>query len=371
MYLDRDGNVIRGSSTKGYLAAAVPGNVAGFELALAKYGTMKRAAVMAPAIRLARRGFVLEQGDVDLLAIATRDFREDAPSAAVFPAQRTAATRRGERLVQKDLARTLERIARRVGTPASTKGPSPTPSWRPACAGGGIFTKADLARYRAKERAPIECEYRGYGSSRRRRRAPGGVVLCEILGILEALSAAGMGLPGPRAPCTTRSRRCGTRIVDRNSYLGDPDFVRNPVERLLDESYAAQIRAAIDPGKAGSSRDLEARRRAARRSEHDALFDRRQGRQRGRGHVHAQRMVRRKGDGGDHRHHHERRDGRLHRRSRRAQRLRAGARRGQRDRARQAAAVLDVADDRLARRQARAGHRHAGRQPHHHRRSCK
>ena len=110
MYLDRDGNVLRGLSTKGYLAAGVPGNVAGFELALAKYGTMKRAAVMAPAIRLAKRGFVLEQGDVDLLAIATRDFREDAPSAAVFlrNGQPYAA---GERLVQKDLARTLERIA--------------------------------------------------------------------------------------------------------------------------------------------------------------------------------------------------------------------------------------------------------------------
>ena len=106
-------------STKGYLAAGVPGNVAGFELALAKYGTMKRAAVMAPAIRLAQRGFVLEQGDADLLAIAARDFREDAPSAAVFlrNGQPYAA---GQRLVQKDLARTLDRIAS-TGTPGSTR----------------------------------------------------------------------------------------------------------------------------------------------------------------------------------------------------------------------------------------------------------
>src|SRR6185436_6653104 len=84
MYLDRDGNVVRGRSTEGYLAAAIPGDVAGFELALSRYGTMKRAAVMAPAIHLAKEGFVLTQGDVELISIVARDLREDAPSAAVF-----------------------------------------------------------------------------------------------------------------------------------------------------------------------------------------------------------------------------------------------------------------------------------------------
>ena len=111
MYLDRDGNVVRGTSTKGYLAAGVPGNVAGFELALARYGTMKRAAVMAPAIRLARRGFDLEQGDADLLAFATRDFQDDPGARAIF-LDHGQPYQAGQRLVQNELARTLERIAR-------------------------------------------------------------------------------------------------------------------------------------------------------------------------------------------------------------------------------------------------------------------
>ena len=254
MYLDRDGNVLRGLSTKGYLAAAVPGNVAGFELALARYGTMKRAAVMAPAIRLAKRGFVLEQGDVDLLAIATRDFREDAPSAAVFlrNGQPYAA---GARLVQKDLARTLERIATH-GNAGFYDGPVADAIVAASVRGRGIFTKEDLSRYRAKERVPIECDYRGYRIVSAPPPSSGGVVLCEILGVLEAYPLADWGFGSARA-VHHEVEAMRHAYVDRNSYLGDPDFVRNPVERLLDRTYAAQIRAAIDPAKAGSSRDLK------------------------------------------------------------------------------------------------------------------
>ena len=142
MYLDRDGNVVRGLSTKGYLAAGVPGNVAGFELALARYGTMKRAAVIAPAIRLAQRGFVLEQGDADMLAVATEDFRADAPSAAIFLDQ-GEPFKAGQRLVQKDLARTLRRIAYN-GADGFYKGPIADAIVAASTRGNGIITKADL-----------------------------------------------------------------------------------------------------------------------------------------------------------------------------------------------------------------------------------
>ena len=201
MYLDRDGNVLRGLSSKGYLAAGVPGNVAGFELALVKYGTMKRAAVMAPAIRLAKRGFVLEQGDVDLLAVAARDFREDAPSAAVFLQGNGQPYIAGQRLVQKDLARTLERIAKH-GNAGFYAGPVADAIVAASTRGGGIITKADLARYQAKERAPIECDYRGYRIVSAPPPSSGGVIVCEILGHPRRLSAAGMGLPlrARRAP---------------------------------------------------------------------------------------------------------------------------------------------------------------------------
>jgi len=215
---------------------------------------MKRAAVMAPAIRLARRGFVLEKGDADLLAIATRDFREDAPAAAVFlrKGQPYAA---GERLVQKDLARTLERIATH-GNAGFYDGPVADAIVAASVRGRGIFTKEDLSRYRAKERVPIECDYRGYRIVSAPPPSSGGVVLCEILGVLEAYPLADWGFGSARA-VHHEVEAMRHAYVDRNSYLGDPDFVRNPVERLLDRTYAAQIRAAIDPAKAGSSRDLK------------------------------------------------------------------------------------------------------------------
>jgi gamma-glutamyltranspeptidase/glutathione hydrolase len=254
MYLDRDGNVLRERSRKGYLAAGVPGNVAGFELALAKYGTMPRAAVMAPAIRLAQRGFVLEQGDVDLLALATRDFREDAPSAAVF-LRRGQPYAAGERVVQKDLARTLARVAR-LGSAGFYEGPVADAIVTASRRGGGIITKADLARYRAKERAPIECDYRGYRVVSAPPPSSGGVIVCEILGILEDYPLREWGFHSARA-VHYQIEAMRHAFVDRNSYLGDPDFVRNPVERLLDRTYAARIRAAIDPAKAGVSSDLE------------------------------------------------------------------------------------------------------------------
>src|SRR6476660_8281523 len=84
MYLDKDGNVIKGISTKGHLAVGVPGTVSGMEYAREKYGTMKRADLLAPAIQFAEQGFVLDQGDIDLLRTATDDFKDDPASSAIF-----------------------------------------------------------------------------------------------------------------------------------------------------------------------------------------------------------------------------------------------------------------------------------------------
>jgi gamma-glutamyltranspeptidase/glutathione hydrolase len=250
MYLDRDGNVIRGLSSKGYLAAGVPGNVAGFELALAKYGTMKRAAVLAPAIRLAQLGFVLEQGDVDLLAVATADFRADAPSAAIFLDQ-GEPFKAGQRLVQKDLARTLRRIAYN-GADGFYKGPVADAIVASSTRGKGIITKADLEQYQARELPPIECDYRGYRIVSAPPPSSGGVIVCEILGILEGYPLRDLGFRSAQA-VHYQIEAMRHAYVDRNSYLGDPDFVRNPTERLLDKEYAAKIRAAIDPARAGIS----------------------------------------------------------------------------------------------------------------------
>ncbi|MDH5247190.1 MAG: gamma-glutamyltransferase, partial [Betaproteobacteria bacterium] len=244
------GNVIKGSSTKGYRAAGVPGNVAGFELALAKYGTMTRGAVIAPAIRLARRGFVLEQADVDMLANATEAFRADAPSAAIF-LDRGQPLTAGRRLVQADLARTLRRIAK-GGADAFYRGPIADAIVAASTRGNGIIAKADLERYEVRERTPIECDYRGYHIVSAPPPSSGGVIVCEILGILEGYPLRELGFRSAQA-VHYQIEAMRHAYVDRNSYLGDPDFVTNPIERLLDKGYAAKIRAAIDPTRAGIS----------------------------------------------------------------------------------------------------------------------
>src|ERR1700731_812882 len=109
MYLDKDGNVIKGLSTLGWLAVGVPGTVSGLEYARKKYGTMTRAALIEPAIELAEDGFILDQGDVDMLASATEDFRRVPATGEIF-LNKGMPFVAGQRLVQRDLAGTLRSI---------------------------------------------------------------------------------------------------------------------------------------------------------------------------------------------------------------------------------------------------------------------
>ena len=183
MYLDKDGNVIKGASTHGWLAVGVPGSVSGMEYARAKYGTMPRAALLAPAIRYAKDGFVLQQGDVDMLWTATADFRKDAPSAAIF-LNAGEPYQVGGKLVQKDLAQTLQAISDQ-GEDGFYKGKVGAAIVAASRAGGGIITQADLDQYKTRELKPIECDYRGYHVISAPPPSSGGVVICEVLNVLE------------------------------------------------------------------------------------------------------------------------------------------------------------------------------------------
>ena len=244
MYLDSAGNVVDGMSTKGHRAVGVPGSVAGLEYAREKYGTRSRAALIAPSIALAQQGYVLDQGGVDLLKLATDDFRADAPSAAIF-LNEGRAYRTGERLVQKDLARTLLLIAQ-GGPDAFYRGSIGDAIVAASVAGGGIITKADLENYKVRELAPVECDYRGYHVISAPPPSSGGVIVCEILNIVEGYPLKALGFHSAQA-VHYQIEAMRHAYVDRNSYLGDPDFVKNPLDRLLAKDYAAQIRAQIDP----------------------------------------------------------------------------------------------------------------------------
>jgi gamma-glutamyltranspeptidase/glutathione hydrolase len=254
MYLDKDGNVIKGLSTKGHLAVGVPGSVSGMEYAREKYGTMSRADLIAPAIQFAEQGFALDQGDVDMLHTATKDFQEDPVSGAIF-LNRGQPFQVGEKLAQGELAETLREISRK-GTDGFYKGWVGSAIVASSQAGHGLITQADLDDYKTRELAPVECDYRGYHVISAPPPSSGGVIICEILNILEGYPLKEMGYHSAQA-MHVQIEAMRHAYVDRNSYLGDPDFVKNPIDRLLDKAYAENIRAVIDPNKAGVSQGIK------------------------------------------------------------------------------------------------------------------
>ena len=253
MFLGPDGNVVKGRSTVGHLAVAVPGTVAGLELALARYGTKPRAALMAPAIQLADRGFVLDTADVRMFQAVADGLQADPPTAAIFLKGGTVP-QAGDRLVQRDLAATLRKIASR-GADGFYRGSVADAIVASSAGGGGLIRHADLRAYAASERKPIECDYRGYRIVSAPPPSSGGVVICEILNVLEGYPLKDLGFRSAQS-VHYQIEAMRHAYVDRNSYLGDPDFVTNPVDRLLDKGYAAKVREAIDPSKAGVSKDI-------------------------------------------------------------------------------------------------------------------
>jgi len=254
MYLDKAGNVVEGLSAKGHLAVGVPGTVSGMELALSKYGTLKRAQVIAPAIKLAENGFALEQGDIDLLHTATGEFEKDKDLRAIF-LHNGQPLQVGQKLVQKDLAKTLKEISAK-GSDGFYKGWVAKALVDSSQAGKGIITQADLDKYKTRELAPIECDYRGYNVVSAPPPSSGGVVICQIMNILEGYPMADLGYHSAQG-LHYQIEAMRHAYVDRNSYLGDPDFVKNPIEHLLDKNYATKLRDAIEPNKAGDSQAIK------------------------------------------------------------------------------------------------------------------
>jgi len=250
MYLDDKGNPIDAKSRDGFLAVGVPGTVLGLESALQKYGTMPRTTVLAPAIQLAQKGFILTQGDVDVLADATATFRSQPNVAAIF-LNHGAAYKAGDRLVQKNLGQTLRKI-NDGGTDAFYRGVIAETLVRASQAHGGILTRADFEKYTVTESAPLSCLYRTYTVISAPPPSSGGVTLCEMLQVLEGydLKALGRG-SGESLHLMTESMRYAYR--DRNTYLGDPAFIDNPIVRLLSPLHMQSIRGHIQPHRATPS----------------------------------------------------------------------------------------------------------------------
>jgi len=254
MYLDKDGNPVKGASLDGYLAVGVPGSVAGFETARAKYGTLSRQDLMAPAIALAKDGFVLDQGDAATFARGAERLAKNPEAAKIFLKADGSPYRSGERLMQPDLAATLTAISDN-GPDGFYKGQAAEAIAAASRKGGGILSKEDFAQYKVRELKPVTCSYRGYEIISSPPPSSGGVIICEILNVLEGYPLGYLGA-GSADTVHVMAEAMRYAYVDRNSALGDPDFVDNPVSKLLDKGYAAEIRARIDPYRAGVSKDL-------------------------------------------------------------------------------------------------------------------
>ncbi|WP_024311032.1 gamma-glutamyltransferase [Sinorhizobium medicae] len=254
MYLDDQGNLVEGLSTEGYLAVGVPGPVMGFELARNRYGTRPLNELIEPAIKLAREGFVLEQGDIDSFDGENERLASDPAAAAIFLKPDGKPFAVGDRLVQTDLAASLASIAEK-GTDAFYRGPIADAIVKASTDKGGILAKQDFERYQVRELEPVSCNYRGYEIVSSPPPSSGGVIICEILNILEGYPLSYLGY-GSAETVHAMIEAMRHAYVDRNTALGDPAFVENPVAKLVDKAYAKEIRAKIDPFKAGISEAL-------------------------------------------------------------------------------------------------------------------
>jgi len=221
--------------------------VLGLDRAAAEYGRLPRAMLMAPAIALARDGFVLSPADTDILDGKAERFGKDPAAARIFLRPDGSRFQPGDRLVQADLAVTLELIAKE-GPNAFDKGPIAAAVAKASGENGGILASRDFADYTVTETAPLSCGYRSYLIVSAPPPSSGGTTICEILNILEGYDMTALGFRSARSVhVMVEAMRRGYR--DRNTYLGDPTFVTNPLERLLSKDYAASIRDEIEHGR--------------------------------------------------------------------------------------------------------------------------
>lgn len=253
MFLDEKGEVDNARARFSHLSAGVPGSVMGLVTALEKYGTMPLSAVTAPAIRLAGKGFPVSGALADAFNQYAERFGRDPSSLAYFT-RGGAAYRKGDILVQKDLARTLKAIAKN-GAKGFYEGPVADRIVAEMEANGGLITHDDLRSYRAVERAAVQGSFRGYDVVSMPPPSSGGVHLIEMLNVLEGSDLAAMGHNSADylGLLVETMRRA---YADRSAYLGDPDFFDVPVAALTAPEYAAKIRGEINPRRATKSEDV-------------------------------------------------------------------------------------------------------------------
>ncbi|HID4045861.1 TPA: gamma-glutamyltransferase [Pluralibacter gergoviae] len=254
MFLDAQGNPDGKKSLTSHLASGTPGTVAGLSMALEKYGTMPLDKVIAPAITLAKEGFIVNDALADdLKTYGSEVLPQHANSKAIFWKD-GEPLKKGERLVQANLAKSLTLIAKE-GPDAFYNGAIADQIADEMKKNGGLISKADLAAYRAVERQPVSGDYRGYQVYSMPPPSSGGIHIIEILNILSQfdMHQYGFGSADAMQLMAEAEKRA---YADRSEYLGDPGFVKVPWQALTSKEYAKSLAAEIDINKAKPSSEI-------------------------------------------------------------------------------------------------------------------
>jgi len=251
MFLNNKGEPDPRKSRDSALAIGVPGTVAGLALAHQRYGSglFSLAELIAPAITLARDGIPIEDDVADSLPRAQTRLARWPASAKIFLRSDGSALAPGDRLVQSDLALTLEAIAK-GGPRAFYEGPVAEKLAKAIEAAGGIMTREDLKGYQPRLRRPVRGTYRGHTIVSMPPSSSGGVILIEMLNILEGYRLGELDAAARLHFMVEAMRRA---YADRAAYLGDSAVVAAPLGRLMSKRYAATLRGSIDPDHATPS----------------------------------------------------------------------------------------------------------------------
>lgn len=254
LFLDPAGQLIEGESIYSHRAIGVPGTVAGLEHALQRWGSMSLKEVTKPAIELARKGFIVSDTLARMLALQQQQLGQWPATREIF-FRNGVPLQAGQRLVQKDLARSLKLIARH-GSKAFYQGPIANAIVDEMQRHGGLITLQDLNNYRVIERKPVQGSYRGYEVVSMPPPSSGGIHLLQMLNILEHFPLPKLGANSAE---TLRliAESAKLAYADRAEFLGDPDFVHVPQTGLTSKSYAAKLARSIQPGQVRDSRSIK------------------------------------------------------------------------------------------------------------------
>ena len=254
MFLDNEGNVDNEKSRFSHLSAGVPGTVAGMKLVLEKYGTMKWSQVIAPAILLAKKGFIVSPSVAQSFQSKEERLKKWPATWKIF-SKNGESIQEGDRLVQTDLANTLSRISKH-GPEEFYNGKTAKLLVKEMQLHGGLITMEDLGKYAAKIRTPISGMYKGYRVYSMPPPSSGGVHLIQMLNMLEQYDLKEMG-HNSAAAIHTMAETMKYAYADRSKFLGDPDFNRVPVTDLTNKDYAKRLVAKISKRKARDSKKIK------------------------------------------------------------------------------------------------------------------